>query len=126
MLKLPPRKDRDGIERIFSEEQIDFKLKQKPNWEGLVYGCCETPGCPNYHKVGYYFGGFCKMCSTSTGKFPTTSIRCEWIHKSWVRDLSHLMKPAERREFYMTREQLERIQDRVGYKPKEEEEEEVL
>jgi len=76
---------------------------QKPNWARMVFGACQTRGCGNYHKVGEYYGGFCKVCSTRTREtqnLPTSSPDVNWITQNLVKDLSHLMTEKQHKEFY--------------------------
>lgn len=128
-----------SIDRVFAEARIEHGLKQKPNWSGTVYGVCMTKGCGNYKKIGYYEGGFCKICSTrypddlhlpvltSIEKsgyrttIPNPEIR--WTQKRWVFDLSNKLTAKERKEFYTTPEQRARELDIVDYKEEEEEDE---
>ncbi len=123
------------IDEAFRETREGFGL-QKPNWSGLVYGCCQTHGCGNYHKVGYYEGGFCKLCSVrhpddrkmyvlaivdsrgTTG--PNPKIR--WSRRNMVLDMSDKLSDRERRIFYMTPEQRAKMMDRVDYREPQEEE----
>ena len=126
-----------SIGDAFAQSRIDFGLKQKPNWNGTVYGACQTRMCGNEHKVGYYEGGFCKLCSvrhpddrrkavlagsTTSGGFRTVipNLEIRWTAKAFVKDLVHTLSGSERQEFYMTPEQLSRRQDRVAYKEVEE------
>lgn len=125
------------ITRAFQETRIEHGLKQHPNWSGTVYGACMSKGCGNYKKIGYYEGGFCKICSTrhqddkklpvlsgiTVGSGFNTSIpnpKIRWIIKRWVTDLSDRLSPIERRQFYATPEQITRQTDRVDYKEPEE------
>ncbi|MBU2527655.1 MAG: hypothetical protein KKC03_13750, partial [Bacteroidetes bacterium] len=94
------------------------------------------PGCGNYHKAGYYEGGFCKQCSVrhrDDTKLPVLSgitirgfvvslpnPRIRWNIKRWVRDMSDKLSAAERRIFYMTPEQRAKMMDRVDYSEPEE------
>ena len=126
------------IDDAFKETRYEYGLQQKPNWSGTVYGACKTPGCGNYRKVGYYEGGFCKMCSfrhPDDGKIPvlssinirgtTVSIpnpKIRWSIKRWVLDLSETLSEEERRMFYMTPEQRAKMMDRVDYQEPQEEE----
>jgi hypothetical protein len=121
-----------AIDDIFSQSRIDFGLKQKPNWNGTVYGSCQTKGCGNRGRVGFYEGGFCKRCSIrhpddaklpvlsgnegSSGvktAIPNPSIR--WTQKAFVKDFSHNLSGSERADFYMTPEQLARKYDKVDF-----------
>lgn len=120
------------IDDAFAQSRIDFGLKQKPNWNGTVYGSCQTKGCGNHRKVGRYEGGFCKKCSvrhpddqkkfvlaSNTGSagmaldIPNPEIR--WRNKAFVKDLSHKLSGSEREDFYMTPEALTKKYDSVGY-----------
>jgi len=125
------------ITRAFQETRIEHGLKQHPNWSGTVYGACMTKGCGNYKKIGYYEGGFCKVCSTRypddkplpvltsielggfTVSIPNPEIR--WTVKRWVTDLSDKLSPEEQRQFYMTPEERARRGDRIDYSEPEEE-----
>ena len=125
------------IDDAFKEIRYEYGLKQKPNWSGTVYGCCQTPGCGNYRKIGYYVGGFCKQCSVrhpDERKIPVLSgvnirgtvvnmpnPKIRWNIKRWVLDLSDKLSSEERRMFYMTPEQQARMMDRVDYKEPQEE-----
>ena len=127
-----------SFDDVFRELRIEHGLKHKPNWSGTVYGVCRTKGCPNYRKIGYYEGGFCKKCSTrhpddtrlpvlsginlrgTMVSIPNPKIR--WITKRWVIDLSEKLSPEEKRIFYMTPEERQRTMDRIDYKEKEDEE----
>ncbi len=120
-----------SIDDAFAQSRIDFGLKQKPNWNGTVYGSCQTKGCGNHHKVGYYEGGFCKKCSrhhpddkkkhviatqhTSMGWITFANPKIRWITKIFVKDLSHSLSGSERADFYMTPEQRVDRLDRVDY-----------
>ena len=110
------------ISNVFERSRIEFGLKQKPNWAGIVYGCCMNKGCGNYKHIGYYVQGFCKLCSTrypedknkpvlSAENTPNPTIR--WTQKRWVKDMSHTLKPGDRREFYETPEQREKKLDKI-------------
>lgn len=126
-----------SIDDAFREIRYEYGLKQKPNWSGTVYGACITPECGNYHKVGYYDGGFCKMCSIrhpDDVKLPVLSgvtirgtvvtmpnPKIRWGIKRWVRDLSSKLSQEERRMFYMTPEQRAKYMDRVDYREPQEE-----
>ena len=121
------------IDDVFKETRIEYGL-QKPNWSGLVYGVCLTPGCGHYRKIGYYAGGFCKLCSVrhpddkklyaltiidSRGTVgPNPNIR--WLIIRKVKDLSEKLTPTERRMFYMTPEQRAKYMDRVDYQEPQE------
>ena len=126
-----------AIDDVFAQSRIEFGLKQKPNWNGTVYGVCMTKMCPNYRKIGYYEGGFCKKCSNRhpedakkyvlsgitdtigyTTQIPNPRIR--WINKRYVKDLSHMLSGSERDEFYMTPEQLAKRYDRADVRLKQE------
>ena len=123
------------IDRVFEETRYEYGFKQKPNWNGTVYGACVTQGCGNYQKVGYYEGGFCKLCSQrdpNDRKLPVLSSitiqgiavsipnpKIRWYIKKWVIDLSDHLSEAERKMFYMTPEQMIKRMDRVDYKDKE-------
>ena len=126
-----------NIDDAFSQSRIDFGLKQKPNWNGTVYGACQTKRCGNGRKVGYFTGGFCKICSirhpddvkiaalsTGGGEGKDSHVipnpRIRWVRKMFVKDLSHGLSGSERQDFYMTPEQRDRKQDSVNYKEKEE------
>jgi len=120
-----------SITDAFERSRVEFGIKQKPNWAGTVYGACMNKGCGNYKHIGYYTGGFCKLCSRrypedekkpviSAPDTPNPSIK--WVSKMWVKDMSHTLKPSERREFYMTPEERARALDRVIDEPEEEEE----
>jgi len=119
-----------SIGDAFERSRVEFGLKQKPNWSGTVYGCCMTAGCGNSHKIGHYVGGFCKLCSRrypeddnkpiiSAPDTPNPAIR--WVSKMFVKDMSHVLKPAERREFYRTPEEAIKAMDVVMDEPEEEE-----
>ena len=118
------------IEEAFNDTRLEYGLKQHPNWSGTVYGACMTKGCGNYRKIGSYLGGFCKLCSKrhpDDKKLPiisapnTPNPKIRWITKRWVKDISGLLSPAERKAFYLTPEQKIRQEDRVDYKEIEEE-----
>lgn len=92
-----------SIDDIFREGRMAHGIRQKPNWAGVVFGSCQTKGCGNHHKIGEYFGGFCKVCSRrthDTRSLPTSSPMNEWTTKRYVKDMSHLMTPQQRKEFY--------------------------
>ena len=111
-----------AIDDAFDQSRIDAGLQQKPNWNGVVYGVCRTPGCSQNGNVGYYEGGFCKKCSVrhkDDAKLYTSDYKVRWMNKMFVKDLSHSLSGSERAEFYMTPEQLIRLQDRVDYEPPE-------
>ena len=118
------------IDDVFDQSRIDFGLKQKPNWNGTVYGVCMTKNCPNYKHIGYYEGGFCKKCSTrhyDDVKLPVLSgvvdssglmtqipnPRIRWRSKIFVKDVSHMLSGSEREEFYMTPEERQKKLDRI-------------
>ena len=116
------------IEDAFDQERSDsdLKLEQQPNWNGTVYGVCRTKGCTQYGTVGEYAGGFCKKCSVRHKddlKRYTSDYEVRWQKKMYVKDLSHNLSGSERREFYMTPEQLIRLQDRVDYEPPKDDDE---
>jgi len=116
----------------FKEIRMEHGLKQKPNAVGVVYGVCRTQGCPNYRRIGFYTGGFCKKCSTrhrdhekkyvlsgidikgSIVTMPNPEI--EWITKKWVHDLSDRFTPEERKAFYSSPEEWESAMDRLSYR----------
>jgi len=118
-----------NIDNAFKEIRIEHGLKQKPNSIGTVYGMCMTKLCANYHKIGYYTGGFCKKCSTRHPEdkkkyvlkgidrkgtiitIPNPEIR--WITKTWVHDLSDRLSKAERDAFYGSPEEWERTLERL-------------
>ena len=117
-----------GIDDIFDQSRIDFKLSQKPNWNGTVYGVCRTMGCVQYGRVGYYEGGLCKKCSVRHKddlKRYTSDYQVRWIEskKMYVKDLSHNLSGSERREFYMTPEERIQLQDTVDYEPPKDDDE---
>ena len=105
-----------SFDDVFKELRIEHGLKQKSNSIGTVYGMCMTKLCANYHKIGYYTGGFCKKCSTRYQEdnkkpvlkginirgtilaIPNPEIR--WTIKKWVHDLSDKFTDTERRLFY--------------------------
>lgn len=105
-----------SIEDAFRQSRIQFGLKQKPNWQGAVWGVCTNKGCGNYKKIGEYLGGFCKVCSvrhredhnlavistikTRLMKQNIPNPRIRWIKKMWVKDMSHTMTPQQRKKFY--------------------------
>ena len=104
------------IDNAFKAARIEHGFEQKPNSLGVVYGACQTRYCPNYHKIGYYIGGFCKKCSTrhpdDMKKYVLKSIAVKeaivtipndeirWITKVDVLDLSHTLSAAARKAFY--------------------------
>ena len=116
----------------FKEIRIEHGLKQKPNTLGTVYGVCETLRCPNGKKVGYYTGGFCKICSTryeedekkpviqgiiikgGVMNIPNPEIR--WVTKRWVKDLSDKLTDAERRAFYGSPEDWDKTLERLYHR----------
>jgi len=125
------------IDNAFKETRYEYGIKQKPNWSGTVYGCCQTPNCGNYHKVGYYEGGFCKICSSrhpDDRKLPVLSSinirgtiinmpnpQIRWNIKRWVLDMSDKLSTEEKRIFYMTPEQRAKMMDRIDYREPQEE-----
>lgn len=121
-----------AIDDAFAQSRIDFGLKQKPNWNGTVYGVCMTKGCGNYRRIGYYEGGFCKKCSIRHPEDTSIPVlggqdgnmgyhttipnpRIRWLKKMYVKDISHRLSGSERREFYMTPEQMQNAKDRIDY-----------
>ena len=122
--------------------RIEHGLKQKPNWSGTVYGMCITPRCGNHRMVGYYEGGFCKVCSirhpadaklpvltrisTRGTKVDIPNPAIRWSVKRWVQDLSERLSAEAQRRFYMTPEQQARMEDRIDYDAQDDEEEEEL
>ena len=116
----------------FKEIRIEHGLKQKPNTLGTVYGVCQTRGCGNSRKVGYYTGGFCKLCSTRYPEdrkkpviqgiinkggvinIPNPEIR--WTIKRWVKDLSEKLTPLERMAFYGSPENWDKTLDRLYHR----------
>jgi len=121
-----------SIDNAFKEMRIEHGFEQKPNSIGTVYGICLTHLCGNYHKVGYYTGGFCKKCSTchiddhkkyvlkgidikgTIISIPNPEIR--WITKKWVHDLSDRLSKEERDAFYGSPEEWERTLDRLSHR----------
>ena len=131
------------IDDAFDQSRIDFGLQQQPNWNGTVYGACQTQGCGNRGKVGRYEGGFCKLCSTrhpddrkkyvlasnsgSQGmaiNIPNPEIR--WNPKIFVKDLSHSLSGSEREDFYMTPEALAKKYDRSDYEDRFDPDEDIV
>jgi len=126
-----------NIDDAFKETRIEHGLKQKPNWAGTVYGACQTRYCPNYHKIGYYTGGFCKKCSTRRPEdttipvlgsvmrgetIPIANPRITWTNIVYVLDMSDKLSEEERKIFYMTPEEREKAMDRLDYREKIEKE----
>ena len=121
-----------SIDNAFKEIRIEHGFQQKPNSIGTVYGICLTHLCGNYHKVGYYTGGFCKKCSTrhiddhkkyvlkgidikgTIISIPNPEIR--WITKKWVHDLSDRLSKEERDAFYGSPEEWERTLDHLSHR----------
>jgi len=104
------------IEDAFTRAAQEAGIEQHPNWAGAVWGFCQTEGCPNHHVVGEYVRGFCKKCSTRNKKdrnLPVISRvmrnkvevdapnpRIEWQRLRWVKDMSHVMTPKQKKSFY--------------------------
>jgi len=115
-----------SVDDAFSEQRIESGLKQHPNWSGTVYGICETQGCGNRGKIGYYQGGFCKLCShrhredqklpvlnsdRNDVTIPNPNIR--WSYKCYVKDMSDTLSANEKARFYETPEKKAARLDRV-------------
>ena len=110
------------IDDAFDMEGVasDLPIDQYPNWNGEVYGICRTRGCPQEGRIGFYAGGFCKICSPRHRddlKRYTSDIEVRWLEdkKRYVQDLSQNLSGSERRRFYMTPEELIQLQDTVDY-----------
>jgi len=100
----------------FSRAAQEAGIEQHPNWAGAVWGSCQTEGCANYHVIGEYVRGFCKKCSTRNRKDRSLPVlsretrnrvhinvpnpRIEWRRLRWVKDMSHTLSPAARKDFY--------------------------
>jgi len=122
----------DEVNKAIKEMHIDQGLEQKPNEIGTVYGVCETKLCPNQGKVGYYTGGFCKKCSTrrkeDAKKYVNKGVNVKeviilvpnsditWINTVDVKDLSHTLKPAERKAFYGDPVEFDQAMARLDHK----------
>ena len=104
-----------GIDDAFTRAARAAGIEQHPNWAGMVYGVCQTDGCPN-KTVGYIAGGFCKVCSIrhkDDGVLPVISTvkrdgieidspnpRIRWRRFRWVKDMSYTMTPKQKKDFY--------------------------
>ena len=105
-----------ALEDAFTRAAPEAGIEQHPNWAGAVWGSCQTEGCANYHVIGEYIRGFCKKCSTRDKESRKLSAisremrnkveidvpnpRIEWGQLRWVKDMSHTLSPAARKDFY--------------------------